>query len=111
MKNAHDILSSIQCKPQFKKILHYKCIEKLLSTILPAIRKSVKHGYVHKNIFYITRLLLLSLTTNAQNPCLNDTIGLPPLSDLGTGSFQGQIGGLYSNGSNVMPLIHQNTGI
>ena len=54
MKNAQDILTSIQYKPQFKKILHHKCIEKLMSTILPAIRKSVKHGYVNKNIFYIT---------------------------------------------------------
>jgi len=54
MKNAQDILTSIQYKPQFKKILHHKCIEKLMSTILPAIRKSVKHGYVNKKIFYIT---------------------------------------------------------
>jgi len=54
MKNAHDIIVSLQHKPQFKKILHYKCIDKLMSTILPAIRRSVKHGYIHKNILYIT---------------------------------------------------------
>jgi len=54
MKNASQIISSIQYKPQFKKILHYKCINKLMSTILPAIRKSVKYGYINKNIFYIT---------------------------------------------------------
>jgi len=54
MKNAQDILTSIQYKPQFKKILHYKCIDKLMATILPAIRRSVKHGYIHKDILYIT---------------------------------------------------------
>jgi len=54
MKSTQDILTSIQYKPQFKKILHHKCIEKLMSTILPAIRKSVKHGYVNKNILFIT---------------------------------------------------------
>jgi len=54
MKNASQIISSIQYKPQFKKILHHKCINKLMSTILPAIRKSIKYGYINKNIFYIT---------------------------------------------------------
>jgi len=53
MKSTQDILTSIQHKPQFKKILHYKCINKLLSTILPALRKNIKHGYINKNIFYI----------------------------------------------------------
>jgi hypothetical protein len=54
MKNAQDIITSIQYKPQFKKILHYKCISKLMDTILPAIRRSVKHGYINKNTLYIT---------------------------------------------------------
>ncbi|MDF1878764.1 hypothetical protein JHD46_03825 [Sulfurimonas sp. SAG-AH-194-C20] len=53
MKTTQDILTSIQHKPQFKKILHHKCIDKLLSTILPAIRRNIKHGYINKNIFYI----------------------------------------------------------
>lgn len=54
MKNASQIITSIQYKPQFKKILDYKCINKLISILLPSIRKSIKHGYIHKNIFYIT---------------------------------------------------------
>jgi len=53
MKTTQDILTSIQHKPQFKKILHHKCINKLLSTILPAIRRNIKHGYINKNVFYI----------------------------------------------------------
>lgn len=53
MKSASQIITSIQYKPQFKKILHYKCINKLLSTLLPIIRKRVKHGYIHNNILYI----------------------------------------------------------
>lgn len=54
MKNASQIITSIQYKPQFKKILHHKCIKKLLSLILPTLQKSIKHGFIHKNIFYIT---------------------------------------------------------
>jgi len=54
MKNANQIITSIQYKPQFKKILHHKCINKLLSIVLPSIRKSIKYGYINKNIFYIT---------------------------------------------------------
>ncbi len=53
MKTTQDILTSIQHKPQFKKILHHKCINKLLSTILPAIRRNIKHGYINKNVLYI----------------------------------------------------------
>ncbi|MDQ7043207.1 MAG: hypothetical protein Q9M34_06715 [Sulfurimonas sp.] len=53
MKTMHDILTSIQHKPQFKKILHYKCINKLIDTILPALRRNIKHGYINNNIFYI----------------------------------------------------------
>ncbi|MDF1883205.1 hypothetical protein JHD49_04565 [Sulfurimonas sp. SAG-AH-194-C21] len=53
MKTTQDILTSLQHKPQFKKIIHHKCIDKLLSTILPALRRNIKHGYINKNIFYI----------------------------------------------------------
>jgi len=54
MKNASQIITSIQYKPQFKKVLNHKCISKLISIILPSIQKSIKHGFIHKNIFYIT---------------------------------------------------------
>jgi len=53
MKSTQDILTSIQHKPQFKKIIHHKCINKLLSIVLPALRKNIKDGYINKNIFYI----------------------------------------------------------
>ncbi len=53
MKTTQDILTSIQHKPQFKKIFHHKCINKLLSTILPAIRRNIKNGYINKNVLYI----------------------------------------------------------
>ncbi len=54
MKNAQDIITTLQYQPQYKKLLHNKCIQKLLSTILPAIRRSVKHSYIHKNKLFIT---------------------------------------------------------
>ena len=54
MKNVSQIIDSIQYKPQFKKILHHKCINKLISCVLPSLQKTIKHGFIHKNIFYIT---------------------------------------------------------
>jgi len=54
MKNVSQIITSIQYKPQFKKVLNHKCISKLISIILPSIQKSIKHGFIHKKIFYIT---------------------------------------------------------
>jgi hypothetical protein len=46
----------------------------------------------------------------AQN-CANTSIGAVPLSDLGTGTYQGHAGGLYGNGSNVPPPAHQASGL
>ena len=60
MKNASQIITSIQYKPQFKKVLDHKCISKLISIILPSLQKSIKHGFIHKNIFYITIMASLN---------------------------------------------------
>ncbi|MFN2487581.1 MAG: S-layer homology domain-containing protein [Acidimicrobiia bacterium] len=37
--------------------------------------------------------------------------GMVPLSDLGTGTYQGQVGGLYQGGSNQIPTDHLNLGL
>jgi len=46
MKNASQILTTIQYKPQYKRILQHKCVQKLKSIMLPAIQKSIKYGYI-----------------------------------------------------------------
>ncbi len=43
--------------------------------------------------------------------CENDNSGLIPLTDLGTGFYEGIQGGLYPGGSNERPAIHQQKGI
>lgn len=48
--------------------------------------------------------VLLSVLS-AQN-CANTSIGAVPLSDLGTGTYQGFVGGLYGAGANVPPAAH-----
>ncbi|MBK7568493.1 MAG: hypothetical protein IPI31_11785 [Bacteroidetes bacterium] len=68
-----------------------------------------------KNIRIITILLVLAfppyshaqLTLN----CGNDNSGLIPLTDLGTGFYEGIQGGLYPGGSNTRPAVHQQKGI
>ena len=55
----------------------------------------------------MTRIIMLSILSSfftlfakAQSA---DVSQLPPLTELGTGTFKGHQGGLYPNGSNTMP--------
>lgn len=41
MKNASQIITSIQYKPQLKKVLYYKHISNPISIILPSIQNSI----------------------------------------------------------------------
>ena len=43
--------------------------------------------------------------------CSLDTTGKTPINDLGTGAYQGAEGGLYPNGSNVIPEDHEAVGL
>lgn len=48
----------------------------------------------------------------AAKDCSRSTIpGLVPLNDLGAGTYQGEPGGLFPNGSNVVPGSHLETGL
>jgi len=54
MKNANQIITSLQYKPQFHKILEYRCINKLKSSLLITIRNYIKKGYIKNNkLFFI----------------------------------------------------------
>src|SRR5262245_60006233 len=43
--------------------------------------------------------------------CTRTSTGLIPLIDLGTGTYQGAIGGLYPSGANVRPAAHTAAGL
>jgi hypothetical protein len=52
-----------------------------------------------------TSIVLLAGPLSAQI-CSNTSVGLTPINDLGTGTYAGFQGGLYSGGSNVVPPAH-----
>ena len=52
MKNASQIISTIQHKPQFSKLTESKCITRLKSALLPTIQRNIKHGYIKNSILY-----------------------------------------------------------
>jgi len=60
MKNASQIINIIQDKPQFKKILVHKCIEKLHSALLPQMQKRIKYSYLRNNVL----IIVISATLN-----------------------------------------------
>ena len=43
--------------------------------------------------------------------CANTSVSLVPLTDLGSGLYQGNAGGLYENGSNARPAAHNAAGL
>jgi len=49
MKNASQIITTIQYKPQYKRILQHKCVQKLKSVMLPTIQRSIKYGYIKES--------------------------------------------------------------
>ncbi|MFI5173055.1 MAG: T9SS type A sorting domain-containing protein [Chitinophagales bacterium] len=60
-------------------------------------------------------LFLMLLFANAYPQltlnCSNDSLGLIPLTDLGTGFYGSIMGGLYPGGSNTRPFLHEQKGI
>jgi len=52
MKNAHDILKSIQNKPQFSKLTRYACIDKIKSLFSAPLQKMIKFAYIKNNTLF-----------------------------------------------------------
>lgn len=49
MKNASQIITSLQYKPQYQKLLEQKCIHRLKSSLLLSIQNYIKKGYIKNN--------------------------------------------------------------
>ncbi|MBA3025154.1 MAG: hypothetical protein FP820_01950 [Sulfurimonas sp.] len=52
MKNAAQILNSIQNKPQFSKLNKYKCIKKIESMFMPTFQRFVKFSYIKNDTLF-----------------------------------------------------------
>ncbi len=52
MKNASQIITSIQNKPQFSKLSKYKCIKRIESTFIPALQKMIKFSYIKNDTLF-----------------------------------------------------------
>ncbi len=52
MKKASQIINSLQNKPQFSKLLKYKCISKIQSMFMPLVQKMIKFAYIKNNTLF-----------------------------------------------------------
>jgi len=52
MKNSSDILNSLQNRPQFSKLSHYKCIYKIQSLFSHPLQKMIKFAYIKNNTLF-----------------------------------------------------------
>lgn len=52
MKNASQIINSIQNKPQFSKLSRFSCIERIQSTFVPALQRMIKFAYIKNNTLF-----------------------------------------------------------
>ena len=68
MKNAKEIITSLQNEPRFKKLQNVRCIERIVNAFLPNARRFVEFGYI-KN-----KTLFLVLNHNAGKQELDNNI-------------------------------------
>ena len=52
MKNATQIITSIQNKPQFSKLSKFKCIKRIQSMFMPTFTRFVKFTYFQNNTLF-----------------------------------------------------------
>ena len=52
MKNASQIINSLQNRPQFSRLSKYSCIKKISSIFTPALQKMIKFGYFKGNTLF-----------------------------------------------------------
>ena len=52
MKNATQIITSLQNKPQFSKLSKFKCINKIQSMFMPTFTRFVKFAYIQNNTLF-----------------------------------------------------------
>jgi len=54
MKNAHDIINSLQNRPQFSKLSRFKCIDRIRLSFSPPLQKMIKFAYIkNSTLFFV----------------------------------------------------------
>ena len=53
MKNASEIITSLQNKPRFSKLSHFKCIHRIVSLFSLPVQKMVKFSYIKNKILFL----------------------------------------------------------
>jgi len=54
MKNASQIINSIQGRPQFSKLSYYKCIKTVQSMFTPPVQAMINFAYIkNKTLFFV----------------------------------------------------------
>jgi len=54
MKNASQIINSLQYKPQFSKLSYFKCIKIIQSMFTPPVQKMINFSYIkNKTLFFV----------------------------------------------------------
>ena len=54
MKNASQIINSIQSRPQFSKLSYYKCIKIVQSMFTPPIQRMINFAYIkNRTLFFV----------------------------------------------------------
>ncbi len=62
-------------------------------------------------VIILVLLFVLNSVSTAQIQCHLDSTGRIPINDLGTGTWLGQVGGLYPGGTNIRPANHTTAGL
>ncbi|MBK8982636.1 MAG: hypothetical protein IPM38_10035 [Ignavibacteria bacterium] len=64
-------------------------------------------------VIYLTILITVVIFSreSISQVCTNTSVGLTPINDLGSGYFRSYQGGLYPNGNNVRPVVHDDDGV
>lgn len=70
MKNATQIINSIQYRPQFHRLLEHKCISRLKSSLLSSVQKNIKFGYIKNDTLFFV------LSTNLNKLDVNNIINM-----------------------------------
>jgi hypothetical protein len=52
MKNASDIINSIQNRPQFSKLSRFKCIDTIRLSFSPPLQKMIKFAYIKNHTLF-----------------------------------------------------------
>jgi hypothetical protein len=52
MKNACDIINSLQNRPQFSKLSRFGCIDKIRLSFSPPLQKMIKFAYIKNNTLF-----------------------------------------------------------